>query len=125
LDSAIRRRLINSIEFEVSPLIKTVIPSVLVKCTLKEQKLVLFENANQHNLAFSPRGGVLADEMGLGKTMEMLGLILSNPMKQAPKSDPYFATKATLGKLDLLGIIHNFSTSLNFLERRNKSRLIC
>lgn len=79
---------------------KTSIPSLLLKCNIQEQKLVLFENANEHNISFNPRGGVLADEMGLGKTMEMLGLIVSNPMKEgAPKTAPYFATKATLGKL--------------------------
>jgi len=80
----------------VSPLLDTGLPNILVKHTSNEQKLVLFENASQHNLSFSPKGGVLADEMGLGKTMEMLGLIMSNPMKQAPECVPYFATKATL-----------------------------
>ncbi len=85
-------------EFEVSPLLDTGVPNILVKYTMQEEKLVLFENVSEHNLAFKPKGGVLADEMGLGKTLEMLGLMLSNPMKQAPKSDPYFATKATLGK---------------------------
>ncbi len=82
----------------MSPLIETEMPKILLKYTPKEEKLVLLENASEHNLQFKPKGGVLADEMGLGKTVEMLGLILSNPMKQAPKSDPYFATKATLGK---------------------------
>jgi SNF2 family DNA or RNA helicase len=30
------------------------------------------------------RGGILADEMGLGKTIEVLGLILQNPMPNPP-----------------------------------------
>eukprot|EP00029_Vermamoeba_vermiformis_P006184 TRINITY_DN2356_c0_g1_i1.p1 TRINITY_DN2356_c0_g1~~TRINITY_DN2356_c0_g1_i1.p1 ORF type:complete len:823 (+),score=195.71 TRINITY_DN2356_c0_g1_i1:366-2471(+) len=83
-------------KYDVSPLIATGVPNILLKYTMEEEKLVLFENASEHNLKFAPKGGVLADEMGLGKTVEMLGLMLSNQMKQAPKCDPYFATKATL-----------------------------
>lgn len=77
---------------------------------MEEEKLVLFENAKQHNLSFCPKGGVLADEMGLGKTVEMLGLMLSNQMKQAPKCDPYFATKATLGKCSYVGVQRNWTS---------------
>ena len=63
----------------------------------KSHKLVTNDNAQHYEWHLGPKGGVLADEMGLGKTMEMIGLILSNPMKDAPKSAPHFTTKATLG----------------------------
>jgi SNF2 family DNA or RNA helicase len=83
--------------FEVSPLIPVIRgSSILAKIDLNEQKLVLSENARQYNVKLSPKGGILADEMGLGKTMEMLGLILANPMKVAPKNGSFFSTKATL-----------------------------
>jgi hypothetical protein len=47
--------------------------------------------------------------MGLGKTMEMLGLILANPMKEAPKNGSFFSTKATLSKLRLLSLVDRLS----------------
>lgn len=50
-------------------------------------------------MIIKPKGGVLADEMGLGKTIAMIGLILSNPMKDPPVNQPYFTSKATLGMI--------------------------
>eukprot|EP00029_Vermamoeba_vermiformis_P013986 TRINITY_DN896_c0_g2_i1.p1 TRINITY_DN896_c0_g2~~TRINITY_DN896_c0_g2_i1.p1 ORF type:complete len:954 (-),score=215.31 TRINITY_DN896_c0_g2_i1:65-2926(-) len=84
-------------DYEVSPLIPVIKGSgLLAKIDLEEQKLVLVENAHQYNIKMKVKGGVLADEMGLGKTIEMLGLMLANPMKQAPKNGSFFSTKATL-----------------------------
>ena len=87
-------------DYKVSPLIKTHVPGMFLKHTLNDQRLVLHETAREHDLSFRSKGGVLADEMGLGKTIEMLGLILSNPLKESPEIDrktPFFITKATLG----------------------------
>jgi hypothetical protein len=63
---------------------------------------------------FCPVGGILADEMGLGKTMEMLGLILANPMKVAPKNGSFFSTKATLSKLQILSLVDRLSLTWCF-----------
>lgn len=57
----------------------------------------LDENNNQAKAVV--RGGILADEMGMGKTLEMLSLVVSNPLNLediSQRSGSYIPSKTTL-----------------------------
>eukprot|EP00029_Vermamoeba_vermiformis_P000102 TRINITY_DN1010_c0_g1_i1.p1 TRINITY_DN1010_c0_g1~~TRINITY_DN1010_c0_g1_i1.p1 ORF type:complete len:969 (+),score=222.02 TRINITY_DN1010_c0_g1_i1:132-3038(+) len=57
----------------------------------------LDENNNQAKAVV--RGGILADEMGMGKTLEMLSLVVSNPLNledSSQRSGSYIPSKTTL-----------------------------